>query len=162
MIHEGQEFARSKVIAPTSAPDPRVGMVDRNSYEKDNETNYLNYHHRDLNRELFDYYKGLIELRKQYPIFSSAPKEAVEFLKNDYEFIIAFKINAKATPLAKEKKNFVVILNSSPTTASVNLPKGRWSVIANNEKVSVNKPITTIIKTTTIPPTSGLILMSSK
>jgi len=162
MIHEGQEFARSKVIAPTSAPDPRVGMIDRNSYEKDNETNYLNYHHRDLNRELFDYYKGLIELRKQYPIFSSAPKEAVEFLKNDYEFVIAFNLDSKKAGKFGGKTDFVVILNGSSATATVRIPQGKWSVIANDKKVSLKKPLATISKTITLPATSGMILMKDE
>jgi pullulanase/glycogen debranching enzyme len=161
MIHEGQEYARSKVIAPSSAPDPRVGMIDRNSYEKDNETNYLNYHHRDLNRELFDYYMGLIELRKQHPIFSSAPKEAVEFLKNDYEFVITFKLNSKKAGKFAGKADFIVILNGSSTTATVNLPKGKWSMIANEKKVSLMKPLATASKAVTLPATSGIILMQA-
>ena len=163
MIHEGQEYARSKVIAPTSAPDPRVGIIDRNSYEKDNETNYLNYYHCDLNRELFDYYKGLIELRKQYPIFSSAPKEAVEFLSTNDDFLIAFKLDAKKTKSVKGKDNFIVIINGNPTKiGEINLPKGKWSVIADKEKISAIKPMTAISKKVAVPPLSGMILIGSK
>jgi pullulanase len=161
MIHEGQEYARSKVVAPSSAPDPRVGMIDRNSYEKDNETNYLNYHHRDINRELFDYYRGLIELRKQYPIFSSAPKEAVEFLKNDYEFVITFKLNSKKAGKFAGKADFMVILNGSSATETVNIPKGKWSVIANDKKISLKKPLAAASKAVTLPATSGMILMQA-
>jgi len=161
MIHEGQEFARSKVIAPTNVPDPRVGMIDHNSYEKDNETNYLNYDHRELNRELYDYYKGLIELRKQYPIFSSAPKEAVEFLNNDDDFVIAFKLDVRKAKTITPKNSFVVILNGSSTkTANVVLPKGTWKIIADERKISLKKPIAVVSKNIPVPPTSGVILMS--
>jgi pullulanase/glycogen debranching enzyme len=160
MIHEGQEYARSKVIAPTSVPDLRVGMIDRNSYEKDNETNYLNYYHRDLNRELFDYYKGLIDLRKQYPIFSSAPKEAVEFLSTNDDFLIAFKLDAKKTKSVKGKDNFIIIINGNPTkTGEINLPKGKWSVIANDKRVSLKKPLAMLTNTAIVPATSGIIIM---
>jgi len=163
MIHEGQEFARSKVIARTSAPDPRVGTIDHNSYEKDNETNYLNYHHRDLNRDLFDYYKGLMELRKQYPIFSSAPKAAVEFLSTSDDFLIAFKLDAKKAKLNKGKTNFIVVLNGDPKIAGeINLPKGKWSIIADDKIVSPKKPIATIAKKAIVPPTSGMILMNNE
>src|SRR5664280_2464831 len=44
MMHSGQEFARSKVIARSYVKDKNVGKLDHNSYEKDNETNYINYH----------------------------------------------------------------------------------------------------------------------
>ena len=61
MIHEGQEYARSKVIyADKNVKDTNKGKMDHNSYEKDNETNYLNYKHVELNNELYDYYGGLI------------------------------------------------------------------------------------------------------
>ncbi len=160
MIHEGQEYARSKVIAHTSAPDIKVGTIDQNSYEKDNETNYINYHHRDLNRELFDYYKGLIELRKQYPIFSSAPKEAVEFLSTNDDFLIAFKLDAKKTKSIKGKDSFIVIINGNPTKiGEINLPKGKWSVIANDKSVSLRKPLATLTKTAIVPAASGIIIM---
>ncbi len=44
MIHSGQEFARSKVIsADIKVKDKHKGMIDHNSYEKDNETNFINY-----------------------------------------------------------------------------------------------------------------------
>lgn len=162
MIHEGQEYARSKVIAPTSAPDPRVGMIDRNSYEKDNETNYLNYRHRDLNRELFDYYRGLIGLRKSHPVISSAPREAVNFLKCDDELMIAFKINSKKGGPSAGKTDFIVALNGSQGPAALKIPAGKWSVIADHKKVSIKKPIASVSKSVTLPATSGIILMQEK
>ncbi len=55
MIHAGQEYARSKVIAPTGLPDVAVGTIDHNSYDKDDETNYLNYAHADMKEELVQY-----------------------------------------------------------------------------------------------------------
>ncbi len=161
MIHEGQEFARSKVIAPTNAPDPRIGMIDHNSYEKDNETNYLNYDHREMNRELYNYYKGLIELRKQFPIFSSAPKEAVEFLNTDDDFVVAFKLDVRKAKTITPKNSFVVIFNGdSIKTANVMLPKGTWKIIADERKISLKKPISVVAKNIPVPPTSGIILMS--
>jgi len=155
MLHEGQEFARSKVIAPTRVPDPNTGRIDHNSYEKDNETNWLNYHHKTLNRELYDYYKGLIALRKMNPMLSSAPKKAVEFLPTSDDFLIAFRITA-----GKQDKGFLIVLNGNPAhAAQITLPKGRWSVIANAKKVSPTRRITIVTGATiSVPATSGMIL----
>ena len=160
MIHEGQEYARSKVIAPSAAPDARVGMIDRNSYEKDNETNYLNFYHRDLNRELFDYYKDLIAMRKQYPIFSSAAKLSIEFIPTEDSAVVAYRLNPKASPSIEGKTNFIVILNGSAKPSTIPVPKGTWKMVANAEKISTKKPLATVTKTLTVPPTSGVILMS--
>jgi len=159
MIHEGQEFGRSKVIAETGAADPNIGRIDRNSYEKDNETNYLNYLHRTLNMDLYDYYKGLIELRRRYPAFSNASPDSVEFLKTGDDFLIAFRLREKLPEAGK--KSFIVILNGNPVKAGkVKLPAGgAWGIIANSKKISAKKPLKSVSGSCTVPPTSGMILM---
>ena len=80
MISEGQEFARSKVIPLTNPIDPHKGMIDHNTYDKDNEVNYINYNYAKLNQELWDYYKGLIELRKEFQSFRRAEYNEVKFI----------------------------------------------------------------------------------
>jgi len=161
MIHEGQEFARSKVVAPTSAPDPNVGRIDHNSYEKDNETNWLNYHHQALNRELYDYYGGLIALRKLYPIFSNAPERAVEFIPTPDDFLIAFRLKGPTDSSPKPKEDFLVVLNGNPAkTGQIPIPAGKWAIVANAKRVSprgVHRM--TGGKTFSVPATSGIILM---
>ncbi|HUN66310.1 MAG TPA: alpha-amylase family glycosyl hydrolase [Bacteroidota bacterium] len=159
MLAEGQEFGRSKVIAQTTVPDPNVNHLDHNSYEKDNETNYLNYLHRTLNQNLVDYYKGLIELRKRYPAFSSAPKKAVEFMKTEDDYFIAFRINGTLVPGDAGKTGLIVLLNGNPDKeGKITLPKGKWLVMGDKNRISPGKPIRTESGTVTVPPTSGMIL----
>ncbi len=158
MIHEGQEFARSKVISPTPSPDPKVGMLDHNSYEKDNATNYLNYAHRGINRELYDYYKGLIELRRHHSVFGSAPKRTLKFLETKDEFLIAFRLGPDKS--LKEQKSFIVILNGNPKQPfDFALPDGRWTIVANAKGVALDGRLGTASGKTVIPATSGAILM---
>lgn len=159
MLHEGQEFARSKVIAPSAAPDPKAGMIDHNSYEKDNETNWLNYHHKALNQELYDYYRGLIELRRKHPVFSSATPDAVEFLKSPDEFFLAFRLRETLMPSVRSPMDFLVLLNGNPGKRTrIKLPRGNWSVIADARRVSVKKPLRTVTGILLVPPSSGMIL----
>ncbi len=173
MIHEGQEYARSKVIAPTDAPDPNVGKIDHNSYEKDNETNYLNYDHLALNTELYDYYKGLIALRKRYPIFHAAPFSAIEFLDTNNALVLAFRLNARKFAQAMFQRNtepyrtyglqanedFIVVCNAHPhRLAEFVVPSGKWFMIANAKEVSLQKAHEVSGKLY-IAPTSGVILM---
>ncbi|MBI3189839.1 MAG: pullulanase, partial [Ignavibacteriales bacterium] len=165
MIHEGQEFGRSKLIAQTIFPDARVGMIDHNSYDKDNETNYLNYEHAEMNKELVDYYKGLIHLRKTYPLLSDAPKEAIEFLPTKDDFHIAFKIDTNKVQSTKYKAkstkySFIILLNGNPKkNLTMKLPKGSWQVVANPDKVTRDKPFGKVSGSVSVPPTSGMILM---
>jgi len=161
MIHEGQEFARSKVVVPAGVPDPHVGMIDHNSYEKDNDTNYLNYTHRDINRELYEYYKGLIALRRRHPIFCSAPRKAVQFFDTEDNFLIAFKLGPTKFP--GKQKRFIVALNGNPQKSNdIVLPPGTWNIIADAEQVGMDEPMRTVTGKVVVPPTSGLILMENQ
>jgi pullulanase/glycogen debranching enzyme len=164
MIHAGQEYARSKVIAPVAGAkikDPNTGKLDRNSYNKDNATNYLDYAHAALNSEIVQYYQGLIALRKRYPMaFGSATKDAIEFLDTDNDCAIAFRImNRSAEP--HQPKSFVVLLNGNRTAPlSIQTPKGKWSVLANGTAVSPTKPLGSVAggATVQIPSSTGWIL----
>jgi pullulanase/glycogen debranching enzyme len=158
MMHEGQEFARSKVIAKSTAPDPKAGTLDHNSYEKDNDTNYINYDQRDMNRELYDYYKGLIALRKKHPVFSSADKKSVEFLDTKDDLVLAYRF--KPGGFGKESKQFLVILNGNinrPT--GMRLPPPKWRIVADARAVASDDGLGEIEGEVSMPPSSGVILM---
>lgn len=129
MIHEGQEFARSKIIAKEeNVEDEHVGMLDHNSYNKDNETNYLNFKHAEINSELVEYYKGLIKLRKANPAFRKAEFDDysfIEFPKNQYA--IAYLLNYN-------NNSYFVAFNSNRTKQQkIDLPEGWWNVLADSE-----------------------------
>jgi pullulanase/glycogen debranching enzyme len=154
MIHSGQEFARSKVI-PFNIPidDPHKGMIDHNSYEKDNETNYINYHHAEINKELLDYYKGLIELRTKYEAFRRTNYSDVKFS------------DSKASPLVCEyllkykDLEFKIILNANTKATHVNLASGgEWDVLVDENIAGIN-PIRVISEQpVSVPPSSGIVL----
>jgi pullulanase len=157
MISEGQEFARSKVI-PLNEPkqDPHKGMIDHNTYEKDNETNYINYNHVKINQELFNYYKGLIELRKKYEAFRRADYKDVTFFNyKDNPFALGYLLKYK-------NEEFVVFFNANPTSLfEVELPEGEWNVLAD-ENISGIKTIKVVQKKVTVNSSTGIILKKSK
>jgi pullulanase/glycogen debranching enzyme len=158
MIHEGQEFARSKVIAPTDVPDTNVGRIDGNSYNKDNETNYLNYNHKSFNQELYDYYKGLIALRAKYPVLNNVPTDSVRFLPTKDDFLVVFRL--PAVQKGKPAGSIVVILNGNQTeTARYSLPAGKWGIVADAKRVNAAKPLRSVTTTAVVPPCSGMILV---
>lgn len=117
MIHEGQEFGRSKIIAETHCPDENIGKIDHNSYNKDNETNYINYEHLEANRELVDFYAELIHLRKLNSSFGNAQK--IEFVESDLEFSIGYILDGK----------FLVLLNTDTENECEFSIDGDWHSI---------------------------------
>jgi pullulanase/glycogen debranching enzyme len=133
MIHEGQEFARSKVIPlDTGVPDPNKGHIDHNSYEKDNETNYLNFTHARLNTGLVDYYKGLIKLRTTYAAFRRAEYDEVKFFpQSANHFALGYTITHNG-------EQFVCLFNAHPTKAQdFTLPEGNYDILVNESNAGI-------------------------
>ena len=156
MIHEGQEFARSKVIAATDVPDENIGKIDHNSYNKDNETNWLNYAHADLNVELVDYYKRLVELRKAHPAFRRSRAEDIAFLETKTDFAFGYHIDKSGS---NDVNDFVVLLNgNSEKPAKFELPKGKWTVVVDGAKAGEATPPEIKKEEVEVPPTTGMIL----
>jgi len=156
MIHEGQEFARSKVIAKTIAPDTNVGKIDHNSYEKDNETNWLNFKHKDMNIELVNYYKGLIALRKAHPAFRRSEKNDIRFLDSQTPFALGYHIQRNSS---RDRNDVVVLMNGNPEQPAVfTLPEGRWNVVVDGKSAGT-KVLRGVSGTMTVSPTSGVVLV---
>jgi pullulanase/glycogen debranching enzyme len=154
MIHEGQEFARSKVIAPTDRPDRDVGKIDHNSYNKDNETNWINYSHAAMNRCLVDYYRGLISLRAKHPAFRKSGPNAVQFLSTPSLLCLAYHLNT----FRPEDPEFVVALNGDPdAVCPIPLPDGKWAVLADGTGAGIEKIRSGLAGEVRIPPSSGMV-----
>jgi pullulanase/glycogen debranching enzyme len=154
MIHSGQEFARTKVIPlDIKVDDPNKGHIDHNSYDKDNETNYINYKHAEINKELLNYYKRLIELRNKFDAFRRADYNEVKFYEDKKnEFALAYL-------LKHDEQTFFVGFNSNPEIKSeFSLPEGEWSEIVdgNNFNLSNNIKMMDYIM---LPPISGKVLL---
>ena len=147
-LHAGQEWARSKVISDTNIPDKKIGKIDHNSYEKDNETNWLNWNEQEMNLELVDYYKGLIELRKQYSEFRHSKPEDFEFIDVGEKVAVAYILI----------DSFVVILNGeNEDTLELDIPAGQWNILADEKLVYLeNQQL--VSNKISVPPSSGIVL----
>ena len=159
MIGEGQEFARSKVIARTDAPDPHQGQIDHNSYNKDNETNWINYEHREINRELYDYYKGLIALRKTHPALRKSQRKGIHFLKCENEFGLGFWIDKGSSG---DTHDILVLMNADPIKkVKFKIPEGSWSIVVDGKHAGVDIIDTNLSGEIEVPTTTGLVLVKN-
>jgi len=153
MIHEGQEYARSKVIAPTSAPDPDIGKIDHNSYNKDNETNWLNFALAEANQSLIDYYRGLIKFRKAHPVFRHAAPSDYQFFDTPDSLLVGFQLHGA-------ESQYLVYLNGSRTnTQKVTLPAGKWGVLVDGSRAGAESFRRIRINELDILPGNGMVLV---
>ena len=155
MIHEGQEWARSKIISAPPETDPNSGKFDHDSYNKDDETNWLNFTEIQLNKELFEYYKGLIRLRLSSPALRKAQPDEVHFKVYEDPLHITFSINGKST---KDKFDYFVSLNAnSRESHKIKLPEGYWEMVVDAEKAG-SETFLSISKEFTLQPSTGVVL----
>ena len=135
MIHSGQEFGRSKVISKTSDPEPRIGEIDHNTYDKDNETNYINYDHSKLNSELVDFYSSLIKFRKSYKILTNASKKELNFYPYPNPLVLVYEFDGTIF----NEPHFLVLMNGDRNHhTEIKLPEGKWKVLFTNADKSLN------------------------
>lgn len=153
MLHSGQEFARSKVIPHNvNVKDPHKGMLDHNSYDKDNEVNYINYKHAEMNSELLDYYRGLIELRRTFKTFRRAQYEDVTFFNiKDNPFAIGYAVEYNS-------ESFIVLMNANRTMdEEFILPDGEWEILVNPDKAGII-PLGSIKEKIIVGSSTGYVL----
>ena len=85
--------------------------MDPNSYNKDNETNWLNWENAHQNELLVDYYIGLIALRKKYPELRRSTLDKIKFLNIKNELGLGYVIRDNITiflykSISLNKKNY--------------------------------------------------------
>lgn len=155
MISEGQEYARSKVIAHAPVKDSTIGYMDHDTYNKDNATNYLNYEHLKLNPSLFTYYQGLIKLRNNAPALRKSEPLDVIFQPYIDKLHITFYVNGEP---AHDPFDYFISLNANPSKSYfIDLPEGYWDMIVNGNLAGTNT-IATISGSLIVPPSSGVVL----
>ena len=135
-LHAGEEFARTKV--------DENGQLVENSYCSPDSVNKIDWNRKVKYKDLFEYYKGLIKLRKEYKSFRMDTNEEInnniKFLNFGENFtdknVISYIINSKA--LNDKCNEIAVLINGNDKEAEVKLPSDNWSVVVNNKKAGIN------------------------
>lgn len=104
-----------------------------NSYNSPDEINHLNWNNLKTYPQVFAYYKGLIHLRKAHPAFRLGSAELVrkhlEFLPSQ-DCLVAFRLKNHAG--GDKWNNIYVVLNGSTNLQTINIPNGKYTIVANN------------------------------
>jgi pullulanase len=125
-LHAGEEFVRSKSLVENSFQSPdRINQIDW-----DNKSKYS---------DLFNYYKTLIQLRKEHPAFKMGHAEAVQkhlsFLDLKQDNLIGYTLNGAA--VGDKWKRILVIFNGQKVGKQVDIPKGDWKIICHNYRINL-------------------------
>ena len=104
-----------------------------NSFRSPDNINHLDWNNLKKYPEVFDYYSGLIALRKAHPAFRLGNAEAVrqhlEFLSAP-SGVVAFRLKNHAGGDAWN--NIVVILNANRTPQTINIPQNQYTAVVKD------------------------------
>ena len=131
-VHAGEEMARTK--------EDEQGELVENSFASSDKVNKIYWDRKVKYNDLFEYYKGLISLRKEYKAFrmntNEEIKENIHFLKKGINFkdnnLVAYIIEAKN--IDSKCNKIAVIINANDKDIEIDLDENNWNVIVSEKK----------------------------
>lgn len=125
-LHAGDEFLRSKDLVKNSynSNDPRVNPLD--------------WGLKTRNKSVFDFYRGMIAIRKAHPAFRMSEKAAVDrslqFIPRLPKTTVAYVLRDHAN--GDIWKDILVIYNGGARPEELEVP-GIWTVVANDRQAGL-------------------------
>lgn len=124
-IHCGQDFLRTKPRILKEGEEPNDwNIYDENSYNAPDYTNAIKWERKAQYKEVFDYYKKLISLRKSSPLFRLSNKQEVE---SYHRFYGQTDGNLLMYSLTKDDECFLIALNPYHTERTFVVPEHLWN-----------------------------------
>lgn len=127
----GEEIARTKVNDD--------GSFNHNSYNAPDSVNAIDWTRKEEYSDLFEYYKGLITLRKSHKSFrmntTSDIQEGLNFLEVTDSNVVAYTLDGKQTN--DSWNNIAVIFNSNDNEVEVELPSNDWTIVVNGDRAGI-------------------------
>jgi len=110
-----------------------------NSFSSPDTINSLDWNNMDKYPQVFEYYKNLIQLRKNHPAFrlgdADLVREKLQFLPIQ-PCMVGFILKDNAG--GDEWKNIIVLLNGNNSPCDVDVPKGEYTVVGCDGVINEN------------------------
>lgn len=121
-LHAGVDFLRTK-------------GGDENSYDASDIVNQLNWIRKSNYLDSFEYYKGIIEIRKTYASFKMVSESEIEeFLT----FIYPTGNGVIGYNLTKNDEDILIYHNGGESINDISLPSGAWMLIADRDTAGLD------------------------
>ena len=152
----GEEILRSK---PNELKDTGY---DENSYNAGDEVNSIKWSDldKDVYKDVYNYYKGLIAFRKAHPALrltsSSDVNGNVFAIAGTDANVAAYEIRGGVN--GETSEGLVAIFNANAAASNVTLPEGNWDVYVNGEKAGT-EVIESVSGTVSVPGVSAMVLV---
>lgn len=135
-LHGGVEIMRSKpcviIGGVTQGECDASSTYDHNSYRSPDQTNQIDWQWKVDNLDVFNYYKGLIEIRRSVNVFSYDSLEELNshmFFLSDASGIVSYIVYDDSSPW----EYTLVSYNNAVTSRPLDLQGYSWNLIANKD-----------------------------
>jgi len=146
-IYAGEEIYRNK-----------KGI--HNTYQSPDSINQIDWNLKTTHKDIFDYYKGLISLRKAHGAFRIPTQEMVQqhlkFLNMLVPNVVGFTLTDHMN--GDSWKDILVIYNGNRRAVRVNIPSGEWNVVCHDGQINMNGISIVTDTTFTVAPSSASIM----
>ena len=132
----------------------------KNSYNKPDSINAIDWTYKTQYKDLVDYYAALAAIRHEHPGFCLADAELVreklQFIEVNDPCVVAFRINDLSG--IDPSRSLTVLLNGSKKPVKIDIPAGNYVVLAQNGKADVDGLGAFSTRYCTAGPTSATIM----
>jgi pullulanase len=147
-LHSGAEMLRTK-----------KGV--HNSYKSPDSINEIDWSRKVKYKEVYDYYRGLVAMRKNHPAFRLPSADLIRkhltFTETNDPLFVAYRLSGVKNDSWKQ---IVVLMNGDKKGKEFELPKGKW-MLAGDGQVINEKGIRPVSGKITLPATTAYILFSN-
>ncbi len=148
-LHSGAEILRTK-----------QGIA--NSFKSPDSINQIDWSRKLKYKAVFDYYKGLVSIRKNHPAFRMPTVEMItknlKFIDTGNPGLVAYQISNNAN--GDSWKNILVLLNGNQATKTIVLPFGSWTLVVGDSIIN-EQSTQKVEKMIEIPGTTAYVLYSN-
>ena len=148
-LHSGAEILRTK-----------QGIA--NSFKSPDSINQIDWSRKLKYKAVFDYYKGLVSLRKNHPAFRLPTAEMItknlKFIDTGNPGLVAYQISNNAN--GDSWKNILVLLNGNQAKKTIVLPFGSWTLVVGDSIIN-EQSTQKVEKMIEIPGTTAYVLYSN-
>ena len=146
-LHSGAEMERTKQGVANSFNSPDA----INEIDWSRKTKYL---------DVFNYYKGLVALRKDHPAFrltsAGLIRRHLSFMDVVDPSVIAYQLTDNAG--GDKWHTIIVLLNGSKDNKTVTIPAGNWTLVGDGEKIDETGIKTVSGGSISVPGIAGFVL----
>ena len=157
-MQAGEEMLRTKPNAD--------GTLNENSYNASDEVNSIKWDtlEDEEYRNVYEYYKGLIEFRKAHPALRLTNAEDVKAnvtsISGLDNHVVAFDIKGGVN--GETADELYIIFNPNNEAQEIELPEGTWNVCINGETAGTKSLATINDGKATVDPISAMVLVKGE